>query len=395
MGRPGATRAAGLGGATTAVVTAKRAPPPTTATSTTSALGRRIVHVDPCGDSRWETFVANHQDSLIYHHPRWLEALADGYGHQPSGLACEAAGGEFEGVLPLFRTRGVLTGRRLVCLPHTPVAGPLGSDRDATAALLAAAVERARSSATLLEIKAAASDLDRLVDGLTRAPWTATYVRELPREGDELRFGTSRNHGRIKWAVNKAAKQGVQVREAESENDVRAWYCLYVRTMRWHAIPPRPYRFFAALWRLLHPSGLTRLMLAERYEAGRPRLLAGSIFLRFGQTVVYAFNGRRQEDLSLRPNDLIQWHALHAACRDGFRWYDFGEVEAGQQGLAEFKSKWGASPTSVYRYHCPTDESAARTLAAAGAARRAAASVWQRLPLGVTVRLGGVLYRYL
>ena len=91
---------------------------------------------------------------------------------------------------------------------------------------------------------------------------------QLPGRSEELRFGNSRNHSAIKRAVNKAARMGVEVRQAESEDQLRAWYALYLDTMRWHAVPPRPYRFFKNCWELLRPHGLMRLLLAEQHEAG-------------------------------------------------------------------------------------------------------------------------------
>src|SRR5207245_2008081 len=78
-----------------------------------------------------------------------------------------------------------------------------------------------------------------------------------------------RNHSRIRWSVNKAAKLGVQVRTAEDEHDLRAWYQLYLETMRWNTVPPRSYRFFEALWRELHAVGLIRLLLAGQRVAGQ------------------------------------------------------------------------------------------------------------------------------
>ena len=214
-----------------------------------------------------------------------------------------------------------------------------------------------------------------------------------------MRFGTSRNHGRIKWAVNKAIKLGVQVRPAETARDLRAWYALYLDTMRAHIVPPRSYRFFETAWEVLQPRGLMRLLLAEQHQAGRRRLLAGSLVLMFGQTVFYAFNGRRREDLSLRPNDVIQWQAIQDACRAGFRWYDFGEVTEENQGLAEFKSKWGAEPRRLYRYYYPaphvSEGSETRDLTAGGRARQVANAAWRRLPLSVTALLGDWLYGYL
>ncbi len=230
------------------------------------------------------------------------------------------------------------------------MAGPLACDAQLAAALIRAAVKRGcREPGARLQLKVPSTQINELVDGVVRLPWKLTYVLELPERSAELHFGSSRNHARIKWAVGKAAKLGVQVRPAETEDELRAWYELYLDTMRWHAVPPRPYRFFKVCWEVLRSRGLMRLLLAEPREAGRSKLPAGSILLMFGQTVFYAFNGRRREDLPLRPNDVIQWRAIHEAHKDGFRYYDFGEVEQTQQGLADFKSKWGAKPTQLYR----------------------------------------------
>jgi hypothetical protein len=358
---------------------------------------RRVVEVDPQRDSRWEAFVAAHPDGLIYHHPDWLRVIERAYGHQPVGLACEDAGGQLRGVLPLFRTRGLLTGCRLSSLPHTPVAGPLAHDDQATAALVRAAIERVRREPRArLQLKAAQVGLDTLVEELAGWPWELTYLLQLPAQPQELRFGNSRNHARIKWAINKAAKLGVVVRPAQTERELQAWYELYLDTMRWHAVPPRPYGFFKIAWDLLRPPGRLRLLLAERPAGRRRTLLAGSIFLMFGQTVFYAFNGRCRAELSHRPNDIIQWRAIQDACQDGFRFYDFGEVEDTNQGLAEYKTKWGAEPRRLYRYYYPAPhELATGIFKSNGRARRLASAAWRRLPHRATALLGHWIYRHL
>jgi CelD/BcsL family acetyltransferase involved in cellulose biosynthesis len=355
------------------------------------------MELDPLQDPRWDAFVASRQDRLVYHHRGWLEALARGYGHAPLALACEEGGGALLGVLPLCEARGLLSGRRLVSLPHTPIAGPLASRGEVTTALLRAAIRRiGEGGASSLQIKAGSATLADSAEGLVGRPWSRTYVRALPGDREALRFGSSRNHARLRWAVNKALKQGVETRDAASTGDLRAWYRLYLETMRSHAVPPRPYAFFEALWAGLRPEGLMRLLLAERREGGRVRLLAGSVLLHFGETVSYAFNGRRRGDLALRPNELIQWRALHDACEAGARWYDFGEVEHGQHGLAEFKAKWGAEPRMLHRYYFPAARELERgILSEEGAVRRVASAAWRRLPLAATERAGAFLYRYL
>jgi CelD/BcsL family acetyltransferase involved in cellulose biosynthesis len=356
-----------------------------------------VVETDPFTDPRWEAFVAGHPDAIVYHHPRWLEVLQSAYGYELVPLAYENPDGKLGGVLPLFRTRGVFTGRRLSSLPHTPVAGPLASHDGATAALVSAAVDRVRADGRArLQLKVREPSLEGLVEGVSGVAWEPSYVLDLPDDPERLRFGNTRNHGRIKWAVNKAGRLHAKARWAETEKELKAWYRLYLETMREHSVPPRPYRFFIAAWRKLAPHGEMRLLLVERTESSRTRLLAGSMFLLFGSTVFYAFTGGSREHLWLRPNDLIQWHAIHDAAREGFHHFDFGEVGRGDAGLAEFKSKWGAVARPLYRYYYPAPVGAEGTASGGrdGPLRRIGMKAWRRLPLDVTAVAGSWLYRY-
>jgi GNAT acetyltransferase-like protein len=362
-----------------------------------AAAPLRVVEIDPLRDSRWEPFVASHPDGLIFHHPLWLKAIELSYGHRAVAFACEDLNGHFHGVLPLCHTRGLLSGSRLISLPHTPLAGPLASEKRATAALVKAAIAWVHTEGkTRLELKLPCSGLEAEVNNVAGLPWEETYILDLPSLGEHLHFGNSRNHARLKWAVNKAAKLGVHVRCAAAKDDLRRWYLLYLETMRRHAVPPRPYRFFETAWDLLQEKGLMHLFVAEQQRATRSDLLAGSIFLSFGQTVFYAFNGRHRPDLALRPNDSIQWEALRYFWNKGFRRYDFGEVSESNHGLAEFKMKWGARPRRLFRYYYPAPPKLELKLfCSTGLLRRITNAAWQALPLRATVTLGRWLYRSL
>src|SRR5207302_2923462 len=112
-------------------------------------------------DKRWEAFLAGQPDAVVYQHPGWIRALEAEYGRECIALACEDADGQLRGILPLMPTCGLpwkleghQTGRRLSSLPRTPVAGPLATDVEATAALIGAAIERVRMDSSLhLEVK--------------------------------------------------------------------------------------------------------------------------------------------------------------------------------------------------------------------------------------------------
>lgn len=360
----------------------------------------RVVDINPLHDARWETFVANHPDGLIYHHPAWLTVLEREFGHRLACLACEDGAGNLQGILPLSWTKGLplvssaRTGRRLSSLPRTPVAGPLSFHERATGALIDAAIDRiGQAPGARLELKPTWSAPAPTASRLIRAPWRRAFVLELPSQFEDLSFGTSRNRSRIHWAVRKADRLGVRVRSAETWEDVRGWYRLYLETMRSHSLPPRPLRLFRAMWDVLRPRRLMWLLLAERDG----ELLAGSLYLMFGRTVFYAFNGCRRSGLSLRPNDVIQWHAIQDSCRQRFQYYDLGEVSDDNHGLADFKSKWGAKELQLYRYYYPgraIDQHDGKRQGEPAVPRLLEAA-WRRLPLTATAAVGSRIYSFL
>jgi Acetyltransferase (GNAT) domain len=382
----------------------------------------RVFQMNIRSDPRWERFVSFHPDALIYHHPGWLLALEAEYRQECVTLACEDETGQLTAVLPLLPTKGlplrlgpVEGGRRLSSLPRTPSAGPLALNQQSEKIILEYAVEMARSTSGLqLEIKTQIPNLHGSVEGLLCVPWRPTFVFELPSaiDGKEwldfwenlrsprkcvscegcrgLRFGNAKEQHRVKWAVNKARKLALQVRDAKTEQELADWYQLYLLTMRHNAVPPRPYRFFRSLWSLFMPGGKMRLLLAEQNKSDGKRLIAGSILLQFGQTVFYAFTGCAPENWRLHPHDLLQIEAIRSACRSGFRWYDFGEVAEEHEALAQFKTKWGGAQKPLFRYYAPALTE--RISEGSGKLVQSTRQLWRHLPPKATEFLGDLIY---
>jgi hypothetical protein len=354
----------------------------------------RIRAVDPTQCDGWDEYVARHEHGLVYHHSSWLRALQAEYGRAPVGLTALDAAGTIVGLIPLMATRGLplpgaaaISGRRLSSLPRTPVAGPIADDRPALVSLLTASAERTPPGAQL-QLKLGGPRLDGLLPGMAGHPWRTSYVLQLPGRPEDLRFGSSRNHAAVRRAVNKAHRSGVRVRLAGTLAEVRRWYALYLETMRHHLVPPRSWRLFRAAWDEMRPRGTMRLLIAERDGD----LLAGCMNFQYGSTAFYGFNGVRRDALDLRPNDAIHWEAIHRACAEGLRAYDFGEVAERHEGLARFKAKWGTEPRRLHRYYLPAPE---HPPGRGDGVPGALTGAWQRVPLRLTAIAGDVFYRFL
>jgi len=362
-----------------------------------------IVEVDPWKDPRWEAFVLGHPDATIYHHPAWLKVLEREYRQRSLFLACEDPDGTLQGVFPLLYTRGLpfshgpLTGPRLSSLPRTPLAGPLAVDRAALSALVREALRRASVHSVRLQIKAQAEELNDVIEGIVRKAWRQTYIVPLAgKPGQPHRIPGSQNRSSIKRSINKAIAGRVHTRPAETEDDLRIWYWIYLETMRRNVVPARPYRFFRALWELMRSTEMMRLLLAEQQTAAGSRIVGGHLFFTFGSTVTYAFGASRASDFALRPNDIIMGQAINDASMAGYKFVDLGEVPKDDDDLARFKTKWGAEPVRLYRYYFPdfpdADPSQDKTR---GSSFVLARKIWSQLPLGITSWLGDQIYTYL
>ncbi len=363
----------------------------------------KIIRMNIFSDTRWEEFVLSHPDGLVYHHPAYLKALEAEYGENGIYLAYVDDADQVKGIFPLFHTGGfpfrkkdLTVGERLSSLPRTPLAGPLAVDNDVLRLLLEFAIKEVEEQGSpSLQIKTTYSDLHLLQPSLIPVPWRMSYSLELPQNPEAIRFGNSRNHGRLKRSVRCAKDFGVQVRESDEIEDLRCWYKLYLETMRIHKIPPRSLRFFTLLWENLKPAGFLQLYLAENGDGLQKQLLAGSIMLGMGNTLFYAFNGSLRSKMHLHQNDAIQWRAIHDACQRGFTRYDFGEVTTKNVGLVEFKRKWNSEPVQLFRYYYLADKIKISSGYDTENGYRLLDKIWAHLPLRSTAFIGDMLYRFL
>ncbi|GHO95815.1 hypothetical protein KSF_058630 [Reticulibacter mediterranei] len=246
---------------------------PTTNDETSSL---RIIQLNPRTDPRWEAFLSRFSTSVIYQHPAWLAVMEEAYGYTPMHLACEDSAGNLRGILPLFSRHGLRSGKQ--CISPPLVAGPLSDDRRVDTILIQDAIERSREiHATRFQFTNRSTHFNYLVNDVVGVPQHETYELALPEQPD-----LSQMDARVRRAVKKAAKSGLQVRPAETMRELRVWYLLYLETMRRLVVMPQPYKVFEQAWQRLHARGLLRLMLAEHIEAGQRRLVAGFLYFQWG-----------------------------------------------------------------------------------------------------------------
>jgi hypothetical protein len=304
-----------------------------------------IVSIDPLADPRYDAFVRDHPRATAYHAGAWARVLGDAYGCRTAYLALTGEGDRIEGVLPLMYSRGVLSGKRMRGLPVVPTAGPIATSHAGEAALMEAACRLTDLRAGQLVVASRGEGYEATVPELSAASKHPCWVTPVPADVDSLRAGWKKSSSNLFRNLKKAEKTGVTVREGTSEHDLRAFYALYLDTMKRHRTLPRAWRQMQLDRELLGPSGVFRLFLAE--HEGRP--VAGGLFHAHGDTVDLLYNGSDMRERDLRANFALYWHAIGWAAENGFTRFDWGEAQEGGN-LSRFKAQWSAEPVPEYRY---------------------------------------------
>jgi hypothetical protein len=283
-----------------------------------------------------------------------------------------------------------------------PPTGPLGTSREVETALVEAACRAADRRGARLMFGARVSGYDETVAGLRGHEKYPAWVTPLDGDPDALRRSWKKSSNNLFRSIAKAEKAGVTVREGASEADLRAFYTLYLETMKRHRSLPRPWRQLKHDLRLLGPSGTFRLFLAEH----EGRVVAASVFHAFRDTVDLLYNGSSSSERELRGNFALYWHALRWAAENGYRGFDWGEAQEGGS-LSRFKAQWSAEPVREYLYeYTPGGEGGPSradrlrnqhdALDAPGERSRRQELIdgaWERAPLRLTQYAGALIYR--
>jgi CelD/BcsL family acetyltransferase involved in cellulose biosynthesis len=309
-------------------------------------MGGSVVRIDPQTDARWDQFVASHPQGSVWHSAGWLGVTERTYGYRSAHLAYEYAG-TLEAVLPLVVVRSRLTGTRLVSLPFSGPAGPIGSSASAVDALIGAAIELGLtlgcSSLTLTGVDALDGEQALRLASVQPFVCSVLALREAP---DQL--WTSALKKEVRNEIRRARRQGVSIRLADSPQDLRGFYHLYTRTARKHGMPPQPRALFDTMREVFAPSGRFLLVEARLGE----RLIHAQLCLAFKDVVSVVYAGTDERFLYCHPVKLADWSTIELTWARGCRSVDLLQSHVSNTGLRWFKRSLGATEVPMtYSYY--------------------------------------------
>lgn len=333
--------------------------------------------------SDWEAYARAY--GTFYHLPLWLECLRDIY-RLPVECYSARAEGRLEGLLAVAEVPALLGPRRLVSLPFSYAAGPLARDAGVADALATAVRARAQKlRIRRVELKSLGQFPP--APGFHRTSHYSTY--EVSTEGGEAGVWSRLHPGSTQRSIRKGQKAGLVVRRGDTVAEWLIMAELEERTAHSHGLPSPPRRFFTEGCRRLQSAGLASVYLAFT-QSGAPA--AGITVWQGPRAWIYGFGASDPQRLEERPNHVLIWAAIQDAISAGCR-FDLGRVAPEQEGLLEFKRRWGGQAIPLAYDYWP-EPGGLNVAARDRGAMATAASLWSRLPARIA-RLGSGLYRYL
>jgi CelD/BcsL family acetyltransferase involved in cellulose biosynthesis len=294
-----------------------------------------IISIDPQHDALWQKLVNKHR-SDVFHSPAWINVLNATYDFDIKALVVLDDDGEPRSGLAYGRIEDMMD-PRIASLPFSDFCDPLVNDPDDWDALFT----RLLAEDCRLNLRCLHNDLPLSEERLTfvnRAKW---HCIDLRREVDDLWMGMD---GAARRAIKKAQRQGITVRVAQDKDDLRAFFLLHLKLRKYkYNLLAQSYSFFENIWDNFIPQGHGALMVAV-YE---DQVIGGVFFLEWQNKFYYKFNASDQDQVTLRPNDLVVWEGMQYGREKGYDYLDFGLSDWDQEGLLQYKRKFATEEKTI------------------------------------------------
>lgn len=291
--------------------------------------------VDPLTDARWHELVAN-GPSDVFHSAAWLQVLADTYGFRPQALLTTDPSGRPVAGIPFCVIEGLPT-KRIATPPFSDYCDPIAPSVADWMSLQDALVRHGcRVTVRCLHNEIPVTTGQMAV--VSRAKW---HGLDLDPDIDDLWEGL---HSSARRAIRKARKEGVLVRPARDEKELRAFFELHLRVRKYkYRLLAQPFSFFENIWRQFVDRERGTLLMAILGD----RVLGGVFFLEWKDVLYYKFNASDPDYVVARPNDLIIWTAIEEARQRGMTRLDFGLSDWDQEGLVRYKRKYASDEKTI------------------------------------------------
>ena len=309
-----------------------------------------MVHkFNPLTDPRWPRFLESHPGATVFHSPQWLSVLQKTYGYEPVVYTTSPPEQPLDNGVALCYVRSKLTGNRAVSVPFSDQCQPLvDNEEDLRDILSRLADEKAELGWKYVEIRPFVTDASfQQRSGFGISDEYYYHRLDLKPDIDTLFAGLSKKS--IRGMIRRAEKENYEYK-AGREDLVADFYRLQTLTRKKHGVPPQPLSFFK---NLLHAFG-EDIDIHLTYTNGRPIAAIFTIF--YKDTVFWKWGCSDSRLDRFGTTRVLLWNSICNAKERGATTFDMGRSDMANQGLIQFKDRFGTTRSSIHYYRVPIQE---------------------------------------
>lgn len=344
----------------------------------------KVIEIDPCREPAWNLFIERHPFGLMYHLAEWKNLIENCFGHMKGHYFVLKETEEIKAALPVFEVKSWIFGDRLVSIPYATLCDPLVSGRNEYELLLGAVKDLSRNlKSTYIEIRALNSSgfIDQQKAG---SSFKCHYLNlETDRRTIEQNF-----HHSLRQKLRKVGRSNLKMRTGENESDLQEFYRLNIMTRRRLGLPPQPFKFFRVLWKIFYP-GKIRMLIAEHQN----KAIAAVILFIFKDRVSAEFTATDWNYIKMNPVHFLYWEIIKWAQASGYKIFDLGRTDVGNEGLMSFKNSWGMQMVDIPQYFYPDGKKT--PIIEGSSIHKIAENIFRKSPDFAAKILGNICYAHL
>jgi CelD/BcsL family acetyltransferase involved in cellulose biosynthesis len=311
--------------------------------------------------------------------PEWAEVVVGAYGLERREITADGFRAE------VFRCRGRVRSSGFASAPYLTDGGVQIGTRFSPESAAAAAVRcLEETGAEQLVLRTRRPLFAPAPDRLVVDAAFETFV--LPLGIGPERIWSERIHAKTRNQIRKGLRQRFEVRTGHLDL-LDPFFAVITEAWRDLGTPSHARDYFR---RILTVFGEERTAIVVIFHERRP--ISTALLIACGGTLHHPYAATLREFNRLSANNVLYWSLIEYGCGRGYERFDLGRSRL-DQGTRRYKLSWGATPVPLYYAHFvgpgthPTDLGSPLL--------RLATSVWQRMPLAATRRLGPELIRYI
>uniref|UniRef100_A0A832DG73 GNAT family N-acetyltransferase n=1 Tax=Ignavibacterium album TaxID=591197 RepID=A0A832DG73_9BACT len=296
----------------------------------------------------WNDFVWHHQYGSIYHTSHWFEVIKKTYEIQPVIFA--DFNDDIKAGIPFFLHHSSLKNKRLISITSAQSCNPLVNNADELSELILFIKHYIKKNKiSYFEIRTTNSfqfsipKADRIVNDFF------SYLINLNNDYDAIAKGFHKSC--IIRPLKKVMANKVDIIDGSDSKSLKAFYHNYELMRKEHGLLPQPFNFFQNLVIYLAPLNNIEI----KHAIYNDLIISSVINLKYKDRYTYEYGATNKNFISLHPSHLLINHSIKNAIDQEYKIFDFGRTDSSNEGLQNFKQRWGGEKEYFNYYYFYSD----------------------------------------